>query len=264
MTEINQHIALETTNLSIGYPSKKNVQTILQNLNLTFEKGSFTCILGKNGAGKSTLLRTIAKIQPPLNGTIILDNKNLENYSTTEFSKKISLVLTEKLPESNLTVFELIALGRQPYTNWVDKLRIEDENQIKKAMELTQISQLSSKKSYELSDGQFQRVLIARALAQDTDIIIFDEPTAHLDIHHTLETFKLLQSLSENEGKTIIVTTHQIQLAIQSAKQLFLISNEEIIHGTPKELIATKSIEKLFETDAVQFDYIKEQFILKR
>ena len=149
MSNLNQHIALKTTNLSIGYLSKKSTQTILQDLDLTILKGSFTCILGKNGAGKSTLLRTIAKIQPLLNGIITIDSKNLQEYSSTEFSKKISLVLTEKLPESNLMVFELIALGRQPYTNWIDQLSSKDEELIEKAMDLTQISHLANKKYYE-------------------------------------------------------------------------------------------------------------------
>lgn len=262
MNTTKQHIVLQTKNLSIGYTSKKEVNTVLENLNFTITRGSFNCILGKNGIGKSTLLRTISKVQKPISGSIYLNDLNLNSYSSLELARIISLVLTEKIPESNLTVFELIALGRQPYTNWIDSLSSTDLEMIQKSMKLTKIEHLASKKYYELSDGQFQRVLIARALAQDTDIIIFDEPTAHLDIHHTLETFKLLRYLSEKEHKTIIVTTHQIQLAIQTSQQLFLMTEDELISGTPKELIRSKKIENLFKNESVKFDYNKEQFTL--
>lgn len=250
--------------LDVGYTSKKSRTTISSNINLEINRGSFVCILGKNGIGKSTLLRTLSKVQSPLKGSIKLNNKELNLYNSRELARTISLVLTEKLPESNLTVYELIALGRQPYTNWIGSLKQEDIQTINKAIKLTSIEHLIHKKYYELSDGQFQRVLISRALAQDTDTIILDEPTAHLDIEHTLETFQLLQKLATEENKTIIASTHQIQLALQSASNVILMTEKEFIVGTPKELITMKQIDKLFDNKSIRFDPDKEQFLLKK
>jgi iron complex transport system ATP-binding protein len=159
--------------------------------------------LGKNGIGKSTLLRTIAKVQKPLSGSVFINNRNSESYKHQELATYLSMVLTERLPESQLTVFELVAFGRQPYTNWIDKLSAIDIEKITWAINETEINHLKDKRFYELSDGQLQRVLIARALAQDTEIIILDEPTAHLDLHHTIKLYylrmlKYLQELHQN------------------------------------------------------------------
>ncbi len=263
MITTKKHNVLKVKDLSIGYKSKKKVNIVTSNLNFKIESGTFVCILGKNGIGKSTLLRTLSKVQLPIEGEVVLNEKELSLYSNHELAQNLSLVLTEKLPESNLTVFELIALGRQPYTNWIGKLTQNDLDIIFKAIKLTNIEHLIDEKYYELSDGQFQRVLISRALAQDTNTIILDEPTAHLDIEHTLETFKLLKKLTIEENKTIIVSTHEIQLAIQTADELFLMTENKFITGNPKTLIDNKSIDKLFSNDAIIFDRIKEQFILK-
>lgn len=262
MKSSEKNNVLQIQNFSIGYTNKKATTTIASGLDFSVQRGTFTCLLGKNGIGKSTLLRSITKVQKPLSGNILLHKKELESYKNSDLSKNISVVLTEKLPDSNLTVFELIALGRQPYTNWIGTFNKKDESIIQKAIELTNIEHLKNKKYFELSDGQFQRVLIARALAQDTEIIILDEPTAHLDIHHTLETFELLKDLACKENKTIIVSTHQIQLALQTAHELFLMTEDEFIIGSPQSLIDSKKIEKLFKNEAVSFDYSKEQFRL--
>jgi len=254
---------IEIENLTIGYTSKKSKEIIANNINISLEKGKFVCLLGKNGIGKSTLLRTLSKVQPKLSGEIKIDNKNLESYNSLELSKKISLVLTERLPESNLTVFELIALGRQPYTNWVGKLSQTDIDKVNEAMQLTKINTLANKKYFELSDGQLQKVLISRALAQDTAIIILDEPTAHLDVQHKMETFRLLKNLVETLNKTIIVTTHEIHLALQTANELWLMVDDEIITGKPEELIKNNNIEKIFTSKNIYFDNQKQQFSLK-
>jgi len=260
----NKHSILKTENLSVGYTNKKKKTVIASNLNIELQKGKFVCILGKNGIGKSTLLRTLSKVQPILSGGVMIHDKNLNSYSETELSKTMSLVLTEKLPESNLTVFELIALGRQPYTNWVGALTKIDIDKIHKAMSLTRIEHLSQKKYYELSDGQLQRVLISRALAQETELIILDEPTAHLDVLHKMKSFKLLKELTSELNKTIIISTHEIHLALQTADELWLITDDEFITGTPKKLIENKSIEKLFSSKTVHFDFNQQQFILNQ
>lgn len=264
MNPNREHISIEAKNITIGYTSKKKNHVVASRINFKIKKGAFVCILGKNGIGKSTLLKTLTKVQRSLDGTIELEGKNLNTYSNLDLAKSLSLILTEKLPESNLTVYELIALGRQPYTNWMGTLKRSDIEAIERSLKLTGIEHLVSKKYFELSDGQFQRVLISRALAQDTNTIILDEPTAHLDIEHTLETFQLLQRLAIQENKTIIASTHQIQLALQNASELFLMTEDEILMGTPKEIIAKNYMDKLFPKKSILFDPVKEQFFLRK
>ncbi|MCF2874182.1 MULTISPECIES: ABC transporter ATP-binding protein [unclassified Tenacibaculum] len=264
MTNQKKHIVLKTENLSIGYQTKKKQTTIASNINLSVEKGKFIALLGKNGIGKSTLLRTLSKVQKPLNGSIEINQKNILSYSYQELATSLSLVLTERLPQSQLTVFELIALGRQPYTNWIDKLSKNDLKKILWAIEQTEITHLKDKLFHELSDGQLQRVLIARALAQDTEIIILDEPTAHLDIHHTFKVFSLLKKLVKSTNKTIIISTHEVNLAIQLADEFILLSEKQIYSGKSKELIDQNAFEKLFPKELISFNKTLEQFIIKK
>ena len=264
MKHSNKHSILRTENLAIGYSSRKEQTVIASELNIELQQGKFVCILGKNGIGKSTLLRTLSKVQPEIAGNVLIRDKNLSSFTESELSKIMSLVLTEKLPESNLTVFELIALGRQPYTNWVGTLTKNDIDKIHKAMQLTKVEHLSQNKYYELSDGQLQRVLISRALAQETELIILDEPTAHLDVLHKMGSFELLKELASKLHKTIIISTHEIHLALQTADELWLMTDDDFISGTPNELIENKSIEKLFSSDTVHFDINQQQFFLNK
>jgi iron complex transport system ATP-binding protein len=172
------------------------------------------------------------------------------------------LVLTEHLPESNLSVYELVALGRQPYTNWVGNLSETDLKFIDNAFEQTNTKHLINTKYYELSDGQLQKVLIARALAQNTDIIILDEPTVHLDIHHTIETFALLKKLAKDFHKTIIVSTHEVNLALQLADVLWLMTPSCFMADTTENLIENNCLEQLFESDLISFNKTLKQFTL--
>lgn len=255
----DQHI-IKTANLSIGYTSKKNVNSIATNLNIELTKGNLVCLLGKNGIGKSTLLRTLTKVQPALSGEIFINNINLKSLKSIDLAKSLSLVLTEHLPESNLTVYELVALGRQPYTNWVGNLSETDLKFIDNALEQTNTKHLANAKYYELSDGQLQKVLIARALSQNTDIIILDEPTTHLDIHHTFETFALLKKLAKDFQKTIIVSTHEINLALQLADILWLMTPSKFMADTTENLIDNNCLEQLFESDLIHFNKTLKQF----
>ena len=264
LTNSKKNIVLKTENLSIGYQTKKQQTIIASNINFAVEKGKFVALLGKNGIGKSTLLRTLSKVQNPLSGNIEINKKKITDYSHHELATSLSLVLTERLPQSQLTVFELIALGRQPYTNWIDKLSAKDLKKILWAIEQTAIEHLKDKRFYELSDGQLQRVLIARALAQDTEIIILDEPTAHLDIHHTFKIFSLLKQLVEKTGKTIVISTHEVNLAIQLADEFILLSEQQIYSGTAKELINQNAFEQLFPKELISFNKTLEQFIIKK
>jgi iron complex transport system ATP-binding protein len=264
LSNTKKHIVLETKNLTIGYQQKKAKKIIASDVNLAIEKGKFVALLGKNGIGKSTLLRTVSKVQNQLSGDVFLNDKNLNKYSNKELATNLSLVLTERLPESQLTVFELIALGRQPYTNWVDKLSENDIEKINKAIELTEVTHLKENRFYELSDGQLQRVLIARALAQDTDIIILDEPTAHLDMHHTYKIFQLLKELVKTTQKTIIISTHQINLAIEIVDELIVMNSNEVISGDKNELIEQNKLENLFPKEILTFNKKLQQFTISK
>jgi iron complex transport system ATP-binding protein len=260
MLSNDKDIILTTKDLSIGYSSKRKNIVIASYLNLSLKKGEFVCLIGKNGIGKSTLLRTLTRVQPKLTGEIIFKSTNLDNITANELAKNVSLVLTERIPPSNLTVYEVIALGRQPYTNWLGTLTIEDKIQIDKAIEQLKLQGIVKNRCDELSDGQLQRVMICRALAQNTDVIILDEPTAHLDIQHKIETFKLLKELAQKLHKTILVSTHEIQLALQMANYLWLMTDFKLITGKPQTLIETDQINLLFDSNSVFFDKRSNQF----
>jgi len=243
---------------------KKNPIIIADAINLAIEKGKFIAVIGKNGIGKSTLLRTLSKVQNPLHGTIFLNEKKINDYTNNDLATTLSLVLTERLPESQLTVFELIALGRQPYTNWMDTLSEVDNRKIQWAIEQTEIKHLQNKRFYELSDGQLQRVLIARALAQDTEIIVLDEPTAHLDMHHTFKIFSLLKKLVDVTEKTIIISTHQVNLAVDLADELIVFSNKGLVSGKTQTLINENVLDTLFSKEIILFNKTLRQFTINK
>mgnify|MGYP000005823792 CR=1 FL=1 len=203
-------------------------------------------------------------MQKPISGEIFIHQKRITELTEKELSTQLSLVLTERLPESQLTVYELIALGRQPYTNWIDKLSDNDIKKINTAIQQTEIEHLKNNRFYELSDGQLQRVLIARALAQDTEIIILDEPTAHLDMHHTIKIFSLLKKLVAETQKTVIISSHEVNLAIQLSDEIILLTENTFHSGTPTELIETNAFDTLFPKELVKFNKKLQQFIVNK
>ena len=254
---------LSTSNLSIGYPSKKEAIVIAKNLNFNLQQGKLVALIGANGIGKSTLLRTLCGIQKPISGSVLLNDKDIQKYEPLALAQNLSLVLTDKLPPSNLTVFELVALGRQPYTNWLGKLSENDLEKVNQAIQLTQIQHLSNKKHHEISDGQLQKVLIARALAQDTPLIILDEPTTHLDLLHKVSVFKLLKKLSEATNKCILFSTHDIDLAIQLSDEMIVMTENEVVKDQPCNLITKGVFNSLFKDEQIVFDSEKGKFIVK-
>ncbi len=258
----NQDNILTTSNLSIGYKSKNKTITIAENLNLNLQNGKLIALIGANGIGKSTLLRTLTGIQKSISGTVFLNEKDIHKMPNLVLAQNLSVVLTEKLPPSNLTVWELIALGRQPYTNWIGKLTPNDSAKINEAIELTQIAHLATKKHFEISDGQLQIALIARALAQDTALIILDEPTTHLDLLHKVSVFKLLQKLTQETNKCILFSTHDIDLAIQLSDEIILMTPETTIQDQPCNLIAKGSFNTLFKDENIVFDSEKGKFVI--
>ncbi len=254
---------LQTQKLSIGYTSKATTKTVASDVAVQLEPGKLIGLVGANGIGKSTLLRTITGIQKPLSGTVLLNEKAIDTFEPLDLAQQISVVLTEKLPPSNLTVYELIALGRQPYTNWLGKLTDEDKIQIEKAIALTEIYHLIHQKHYEISDGQLQKVLIARALAQDTPLIVLDEPTTHLDLLHKVSLFKLLKKLTDETQKCILFSTHDIDLAIQLSDEMIVMNGQTVIQDQPCNLISKGVFSSLFKNEHIQFDDSKGKFVIK-
>ncbi|MBL3655066.1 ABC transporter ATP-binding protein [Fulvivirga sediminis] len=244
----NNDIAMILKDLSVGYASKKVVSPILEEINLKLPYGQLICFMGPNGVGKSTLLRTISGIQKPLSGQIVIDGREVNQITPEAMAKSISLVLTDQINAGNLTAREVIALGRYPYVSWNINFSKKDLKAIEKAIKLTETTSFIDRKTYELSDGQLQKVMIARALAQDTPIIILDEPTAHLDLNNRVAVINLLKKLAENTGKAILMATHELDLALQTADRLWLAGfNAPIISGIPEDLVLNGAIDKVFQ-----------------
>ena len=236
---------LQIDQLSIGYGEK----ILSSNISLTLKEGELVGLVGQNGVGKSTLIRTFCGLQKPLDGNIILDGKSLDAYKKNEIARKISLVLTGKPDTMNLSVIELIALGRYPYSGWLGVLKDEDKEKIDESISLLEINYLATKKLFELSDGQLQKVMIARAFAQDTPIIILDEPTSHLDLRNKIEVLHSLEKLALS-GKSILISTHEIDLASQVCHTFWCMDfQQDLLVGTPKELIAKGQVQEYLHID---------------
>lgn len=242
---------LYTSNLSVGYSTR----TVLSSLNLNLGKGQLTCLLGANGSGKSTLIRTLAGIQKPLQGIVSLKGTNLREVGPKVLAKQLSLVLTDRIAPGNLTVYGLVSLGRFPYTTWMGSLSDEDKDVIQWALEITNTIQFANRHIGELSDGEKQKVMIARALAQETDLIILDEPTAHLDSPNRIEIFHLLQELVSSNNRAILISTHDIDTAIANADKLWLVANNTIHQGAPEDLVLDGRLEKAFTKEGLSFNY---------
>ncbi len=264
MNTTEHYTSLEAKDLTIGYKSKKGDFEIAKNIQFKLHEGELMGIVGINGIGKSTLLRTLGKVQDKLSGAIYINEKNLEQIGSLELASNISIVLTESTASKNMTVLELVALGRQPYTNWLGTLSDEDRSIIKSAIEMVKIEDLKYKKCHELSDGQLQRVMIARALAQDTPLILLDEPTTHLDIYHKVQILKLLRSIAHHTRKTILFTTHEIELAIQLCDNMLLLDSISNHFGQPCELIQNGAFENLFPSDTISFEPKTGTFRIKK
>lgn len=258
-----QKKVLHTTNLTIGYKNKSNKSIIAENININLLSGKLIGLIGANGIGKSTLLKTITGILKPLEGAVFINDKSIETFKPQDLAKELSLVLTEHLPPSNLSVYEIVALGRQPYTNWLGSLTLEDKIKIEEAINLTEIGLFQHKKHYEISDGQLQKTLIARALAQDTDLIILDEPTTHLDLVHKVTLLKLLQKLAHETGKTILYSTHDIDLAIQLCDEIIVLTENELYQDEPCNLITNGVLNSIFKNENIQFDASLGKFNIK-
>jgi len=237
---------------------------VLGNLNLSADECELIALIGCNGAGKSTLLRTIARLQPAISGEIMLADKLLGHYSRTEMAGLLSMVSTETVSVSHLTVRQLVSFGRFPHTNWIGKLTAEDIALVEEAMQLTGITSLGDKNLHEISDGERQRAMIARTLAQDTPLILLDEPTAFLDMPNKYEVVHLLHRLTRTKRKTILFATHDLNIAMQQADKLWLMINSVLYEGAPEDLVLNHQFARVFEGTNLQFDDRKGEFNIRR
>ncbi|WP_363323228.1 ABC transporter ATP-binding protein [uncultured Maribacter sp.] len=233
-------------------------------MSFQLQKGELAAIVGINGIGKSTFLKTLGRFQPLISGSIKIEGKELSTYDDLQMASKVSVVLTESIASKNLSVYELLALGRQPYTNWLGKLADTDVFIINKSIALLELEPFLDKKCFQLSDGQLQRALIARALIQDTDIILLDEPTTHLDLYHKVQILKLLKSVAHETNKTILFTSHEIELAIQLCDKMLILDGTNNAFDQPCNLIANNSFDTLFPTDTISFDSNTGSFKIKK
>jgi len=247
---------LQTTDLSIGYKQgRNNVKEVAEGLNLEMFAGSVICLLGPNGCGKSTLLRTVAGLQETVFGMVQIEGTDLGHLKPAQLAKKISMVLTDNVRSGDLDVYSLIALGRYPHSGWLGRLTAEDKAVIDQAILSTDTGGFVERKLATLSDGECQKVMLARAIAQDTPIIILDEPTAHLDLPSRIQLMRLLHRLAKDTQKAILISTHELDLALQVADQIWLMqSGGHMATGLPEELVLNGSFAKAFNKDGIMFD----------
>lgn len=245
---------IEIESLAIGYFHKKGTKTVAQNINASIHEGELTCLLGANGIGKSTLLRTLSAFQPKLAGSIRIQGKKLEEYTHSELSHVIGVVLTDRLDVRNMTAEELIALGRSPYTHFWGTLSAHDKAIVKQSIEQIRIENLAHRMVETLSDGERQKVMIAKALAQETPIIFLDEPTAFLDFPSKVEIMQLLHTLSRSMRKTIFLSTHDLDLALQIADKLWIMDKTHgVMTGTPEDLSLNGTLSAVFAHKGITY-----------
>jgi len=250
-------IILTASNLTLGYKKGKQANAIADNIEFELEKGKLTCLLGPNGVGKSTLIKTIMGQLPPIQGQIYLEGKPVQKYNLREISKKIAVVLTDKIRMGTLSVRQLVELGRIPHTGWLGSLSPADQSKVKNAIQATNIEYIADRSLIELSDGQLQKVMIARALAQDGEIMLLDEPTAHLDLVNRLEIMHLLKTIARKENKAVLITTHDLEIAIDTADEFWLMPcGSPLITGLPEDLIIQQKLDVLLPSQYMHFDKV--------
>mgnify|MGYP000895273764 FL=1 len=241
--------------LSIGYPDKHNTKRVAEHLNASIHSGELTCLLGTNGVGKSTLLRTLSAFQPPIGGTIDLLDRPLSTYDDRQLATVIGVVLTEKSDIRNMTVEELVGLGRSPYTGFWGTLKEGDRKIVHEAIARVRIEPLTQRMVHTLSDGERQKVMIAKALAQETPIIFLDEPTAFLDFPSKVEVMQLLHNLTHTLQKTVFMSTHDLELALQIADKIWLMDRTNgIAIGTPEDLSLEGKLSSFFSRKGITYD----------
>ena len=252
---MNQSDSIVFRNLTIGYREKKGkIKTVVEDINASIQRGRLTCLIGANGVGKSTLLRTLCGFLPKVKGEVLVEGQDIDTLSNKKLSRTIGVVLTDKPQLQNMTVRELVGLGRSPYTGFWGTLSGEDEAVVSRSIEQVGITALQDRMIQTLSDGERQKVMIAKALAQQTSIIVLDEPTAFLDYPSKVEMMQLLHRLSRETDITIFLSTHDLELVLQIADLVWLLPRDNLHIGTPRELAANGSLSTFIDRKGVSFD----------
>ena len=255
---------LTTHNLAIGYKTSRQIfRNVASNINVSLQPAELVCLLGPNGAGKSTLLRTLAGMQPPIQGEVRLLGDDVYKLAPPELAKRLSLVLTEKVDVGMLSAYTLVTLGRYPYTDWWGKLSQEDEAIATWAIKSVGAVHLAQRNVSELSDGERQKIMIARALAQSPIIMILDEPTAFLDLPRRVEIMQLLRQLARETNQAILLSTHDLNLALRLADKVWLLASDGTLHvGAPEDLVLSGAFADTFRSEGVEFDISSGEFLL--
>lgn len=242
--------------LSVGYRAGRGApQVVLRNLNLRLERGMLVCLIGQNGVGKSTLMRTLAAVQKPLSGKVYIGAEDVHQLPISRLARLISIVLTERAQTSLLSAYEVVSLGRLPYTDWTGRLSEADRAVVDWALEAVGAGALATRPISELSDGERQKVMIGRALAQETPLIFLDEPTAFLDLPRRVEIMALLRRLAHQTGRAVLLSTHDLDLALRSADRIWLLDNDGKLHaGAPEDLVLSGAFTRTFASSGVAFD----------
>lgn len=268
MTEGEGNI-IDLVNLEIGFRERgKSRHPVSGPLNISLPPGELIALMGVNGSGKSTLLRTLSGLQNQLGGEIFIHGQKLAHYSGRDLAKMLSYVSTEVVRVQGMHVKQLVAMGRYPHTNWFGSMRDEDNEKVMQALELTSLQTLAEKDMDELSDGERQRAMIARTLAQDTPVLILDEPTAFLDLSHKYEVIQLLRTLSHDHGRSILFSTHDVQMALREADKIWLLHGMEILEGAPEDLVLSGALDDALldkkSTVKVSLDMESGEFLINK
>ena len=242
--EEEKEFYFKTQNLSVGY----NRKPILENISLGVYKGQILTLIGPNGSGKSTILKNLIREMNPLGGVVVLEGKDINNYSSKDFAKQMSVVLTEKVKTELLTCRDVVAMGRYPYTNYFGKLTPEDERIVDESLESVAALDIAEKDFSQISDGQRQRIMLARAICQKPQIIVLDEPTSFLDIRHKIELLDILQNMAVKENVTVVLSLHEIELANRISDWVMCVrADGKILYGTPDEIFKDEIIRELYD-----------------
>jgi iron complex transport system ATP-binding protein len=256
--------ALEAIDLSIGYKtSRRTATTVARGLNVALRRGELVCLLGPNGAGKSTLMRTLAALQSPLAGRILLNGRETAKIPPRDLARELSVVLTDRVSVGMMDVYALVSLGRQPHTDWTGRLRERDHVIIRESLQAVGADVLATRQIAELSDGERQRVMVARALAQEPAVMVLDEITAFLDLPRRVDVMRLLRDLARRQRCAVLLSTHDLDLALRTADRVWLLGRDGVLRlGAPEELVLSGAFEHTFEGEGIVFDREQGAFLL--
>ncbi len=257
--------SVQLTNLSTGYRDKRGTRLVSQGLDLSLQQGEFVALLGTNGCGKSTLLRTIAGLQEAFEGKVFINETDTQSLSSKEKARLLSLVLTDKVQSNYFRVEDIVSIGRYPHIGSLGILSEKDKEIVAKSLKQCNLESYKTRDYSDLSDGEKQRVMLARALAQDTPLMMLDEPTAHLDLPSRVELMKMLRDLAKETQKAILLSTHELDLALQWCDTIWLMNQDGSLRvGAPEDLVLNGSFSEVFDSELFSFDIPSGLFKIKK